>query len=81
MQAGHTAEVFSLPASKDTQHHSGHQNNGGITFLTTDNKNRVLAVIDNDGVCGRRIHTKLKIKIIVHVTLLPTDILHHPRGQ
>ncbi len=44
-------------------------------------KNRVLARIDNDGVCGRRIHTKLKIKIIVHVTLLPTDILHHPRGQ
>ena len=57
------------------------QNSGGITFLTTDNKNRVLAVIDNDGVCGRRIHTKLIIKIIVHVTLLPTDILHHPRGQ
>ena len=55
--------------------------NRGITFLATDNKNCVLAVIDNDGVCGRRIHTKLKIKIIVHVTLLPTDILHHPRGQ
>lgn len=81
MQARHTAEVFSLPASKDTQHHSVIKNNGGITFLTTDNKNRVLAGIDNDGDCGRRIHTKLKIKIIVHVTLLPTDILHHPRGQ
>lgn len=49
------------------------KNNGGITFLTTDNKNGVLAGIDKDGVCGRRIHTKLKIKIIVHGVLLPKD--------
>jgi len=35
-----------------------------------DNKNGVLAGIDNGGVCGRFIHTKLKIKIIVHGDLL-----------
>ena len=70
MQVWHTVEVFPLPAG-----------NGEITFLITDNKNRVLTGIDKDGVCSGCLHTKLKIRIIVHGTLLPTDILHHPRGQ
>ena len=59
----------------------GIKDNGGITFLTADNKNRVLVGIYNDGVCGRLIHTKLEIKIVVHDDLLFTDIWHHPRGQ
>ena len=53
----------------------------GITFLTTDNKNRVLAGINNDGVRSRIMHTKLEIKILVHGSLLPKDISHHPTGQ
>ena len=55
--------------------------NRGITFLATDNKNCVLSGIDDNGVCGRFVHSELKIKIIVHDSLLPTDILHHPAGR
>ena len=55
--------------------------NGGIAFLATDNKNCVLSGIDDNGVCGGFIHTELKIKIVVHGSLPPTDILHHPAGR
>lgn len=40
---------------------------GGIIFLTT------IIRTGNDGVCGRLIHTKLKIKIII--------FLHHSAGK
>lgn len=55
--------------------------NREITFHATDNKNRVLFSIDNDGVGGRLMHVKLKIKIVVRGGLLPTDIWHHPKDQ
>ena len=55
--------------------------NGGIAFLATDNKNCVLSGIDDNGVCGEFIHTELKIKIVVHGSLPPADILHHPAGR
>ena len=56
------------------------EDNRRITFLTTDNENGIFAGIDNDGICDRFVHTKHKIKIIVHGGLLPTDILHHLTG-
>jgi hypothetical protein len=57
------------------------EDNGGIAFLTTDNKNGVFAGVDNDGICGRFVHTEKEIEIVIHGGLLPTDILHHPRGR
>lgn len=44
----HTEEVLPQPFGKDKQYHLGIKGDGGITFLTTDNKNRVLTDIDND---------------------------------
>ena len=55
--------------------------NRGITFLATDNKNCVLAGLDDNRVCGGFVHTELKIKIVVHDSPPPTDISHHPAGQ
>ena len=55
--------------------------NRGITFLATDNKNCVLIDVGDNGVCGGFVHTEQKMKIIVHDSLLPTDILHHPAGR
>lgn len=52
-----------------------------LTFLATDNKNCVLACIDDNGVCGGFVHTELEIKIVVHGGIPPTNILHHPAGQ
>ena len=49
----------------------------GITFLVTDNKNGVLSDIDDNGVCGGLIHTELEIKIVVHDSILSTDILQN----
>ena len=79
MPVWHIAEVTSLPAGIDIQYQSDHQRE--ITFLTTDNKNCVLAGIDDNGVCGWFVHTKLEIKIVVHGSHPPTDILHHPAGR
>ena len=81
MPVWHIAEAILPLTDTDTQYHSGHQNNRGITFLTADNKNGILASINNDGVRSRIIHTKLEIKIVSHDALLPKDISHYPTGQ
>lgn len=57
------------------------EDNAGVAFLTTDNKNGIFANIDKNGVGTRLIHTEQEIKIVVHDGFLPKDILHYPRGQ
>lgn len=57
------------------------EDDGGITFLATDNKNCVFTGVDDNGVCSRFVHTELEIKIVIHGSLLPSDILHHLRGR
>ena len=45
--------VLPQPIGKDIQYHSGHQRLlWKIIFITTDNKNGVIAGIDYDGACG-----------------------------
>lgn len=58
-------------ASTNKRYHLVIADAGGIILLTTDNKNGVFAGVDNDGVCSRFVHTKLKINIIVQGWLLP----------
>ena len=50
-------------------------------MLATDNENGVLSGIDDNRVRSRIIHTEPEIKIVVHDSLLPTDIWHHPTGR
>jgi len=39
------------------------EDDGRITFLTTDNENGVLTCVGNGGIYNRFVHTELEIKI------------------
>ena len=81
MQASHIKAVF-LRLMVQIDYIAGIiEDNRGITFFTTDNKNGIFASVHNDGIGCRFVHTKLKSKIVIHAGLLPTDTLHHPAGQ
>lgn len=81
MQASRIKAVFLLPNGTDRVHHWGIENNRGIIFFTMDNKNGIFTSVDNDGIGGRYVHTKLKSKIVIQDCFLPIDTLHHPAGQ